>query len=1286
MTGCKFTSIIIVFRNAMPITAAVAITITIFVMMGHCTCRYIFNGPVINQSRLLDYQISGTLSSQPWQHENMFSTRDSNSFVDNETIRTGSLTGTMIRVINDKRQEGSFCRYINDDYTDCEIKGAVNYDAGPVTVQFQTDGSNYNGTTRFNQDFFGFRAYYFTGSDATNLMAMGMAGAGGSGKLLAGRIDDIFLQSVKDTLDEVAGTSHEFTFLCPVRNYSVYSCARDVPCNPSCPSALSLTCCGGFCVPVDDYGDPFPTVHEIVMVKPEILYRMNPAISSDWTSTDTVVVERLRNGGQYTQRFNLNSSLANASLEVDLKSPLLMFHKNDLQVAPWRKNMTESLCREHGMCELNPAIQFYSSLIDSIRASNITVRKCKFAVTSIRAGVMTASMRFEYKERRRWPYDSSLPTLYEESYLLQPLEVQPNRCVAIGSSITLIAAGSFSTFTVYTRDKYSNPRILGGEVVNALLISKNYNTPQQLAADVVNNGNGTYFVEYLLTRTGNYFLAINVVPLGQTAPKLVNELLSSQYNVRASPISVFVMSGPINVETINIMGNMQSGVAGYYLMHVVRIYDVYGNLASPDVAGRLSVRVVHSANTVPYQSPRTPSRFAAADIDALPEGPGDFLLSWMPVMTGWYMMSILLYRSNVNVHINNSPFSIYVLPSPIDALSSESKGALFETSVLTVSERIFGIIKLRDAFGNFRKELEVINNKRFAMSFNGIEISDCPYIQNLTLLETLKACPSIFDGNMTISRRCTSSNYLASNTNPSLVKAYTLNGNIDHTLDRHDKLKAWLANTIRFNSCNQIARIATDTASQLPRAVSPERWKTVPPRHEIATLVNTSRKMDVTALASENGDPILGVAVACTAAGLYRVAVSFSQEFIQGLPHFILVQAGSAEASASRVFGSLVNKDQNDRPVHSGFVRATDLYEVSVFLRDRFGNFVWTGQPGIFVSLEELHGYRCPPTGSCFPFTRLPSSKVKTAYSYHKLIDTNDGAYTVIVTLPIPGQFDVNVFLTMGLSKTLIGQSPYIVDVSSGLYALENTVVDGQGAISCGAGVICSYSVFHRDKFKNMIVLHSGITFALHSCPKQQCNITNDKFNALVELYKLDDSAHVPLMLSSANLKVTSETGKASISYEIKEAGQYSWSISSWGMPVPGSPYRFSIFGGITFPLTTIVSGYGLECVHPGFPSTFVIRTRDQFSNFKTAGGDIVEARHLCSISNHIPSLTNFLFASGSSSRGSTSCVQRFRHWSWTVRHFMSRLCPYLLPITLDTSFPILLDASIVAWSTAVYI
>ena len=82
----------------------------------------------------------------------------------------------------------------------------MNYDAGPVTVQFQTDGSNYNGTTRENQDFFGFRAYYFTGSDATNLMAMGLTRAGGASKLLTGRIDDILLQSVEDTLNEVAGT------------------------------------------------------------------------------------------------------------------------------------------------------------------------------------------------------------------------------------------------------------------------------------------------------------------------------------------------------------------------------------------------------------------------------------------------------------------------------------------------------------------------------------------------------------------------------------------------------------------------------------------------------------------------------------------------------------------------------------------------------------------------------------------------------------------------------------------------------------------------------------------------------------------------------------------------------------------------------------------------------------------------------------------------------------------------------------------------------------------------
>jgi hypothetical protein len=663
----------------------------------------------------------------------------------------------------------------------------------------------------------------------------------------------------------------------------------------------------------------------------------------------------------YTQRFNFSNSFSSASLEVDLTSKSLMFQNKDLQNALLRENMSETLCLVHGMCELNPeaqnseaAFRIYSAVMESTRATNITVRRCKFSVTSSRAGVMTTSMRFEYKEHRRWPYDPSVPAMHEDWYQL--LEVQPKQCVANGYSLTLVAAGSFGTFTVYTRDQYSNPRILGGEEVNALLISKEYGSPQQPAADVVNNGNGTYFVEYLLTKTGNYFLAINVIPLRQSAPTKVNSILSSPFNVQGSPLSVFVMSGPINFETITILGNMRSGVASYYLMHVVRIYDVYGNLASPDVALRLSVRVVHAA---PYQLPRTPSRFAAADIVAL-EGRGDFMLTWMPVMTGWYMMSILLNRSNVNVHINNSPFSLYILPAPIDASSSEAHGALFDSSVLTVSERIYGTIKLRDSLGNVRKEPEILNSTRFMMSFSGIELSDCPYIQNLTLLETLKACPSIFNGNMTLSTRCTSSSYLASNTKPSLIKAFTLNGTTDHTLDHHDKLTVWLANAIRSNTCNQIARIAPDTASRFPRAVSPERWNIVPPCHEIASLVNTSRKMFASVETAENGDRIFGITLACTAAGLYTVSVSVSRSILSGVPHLLLVQAGPPEASASRVFGSLINRGPDDKPVHSGFILATDMYQVSVLLRDRFGNFVWTSRPDIMVTLGELIGYRCP--------------------------------------------------------------------------------------------------------------------------------------------------------------------------------------------------------------------------------------------------------------------------------------------------------------------------------------
>jgi hypothetical protein len=1093
----------------------------------------------------------------------------------------------------------------------------MNSYAGPVTFQFQTDGSNYNATTRFNQEFFGFRAYYYTGSDATNLEAMK--------KLLTGRVNGMLSESISSTLNMVAGLTHEFSFMCPVRNFTVFTCANEPPCSPPCEQEF-FKCCAGFCVPIDDFRDPYPTTREVVMVRPELRYRLNSAIISDWTSSTSRIMQFAAIPGRFTEHLNYSNMFANATLEIDLESKLIMFHKDDIKKPSWRQNMTRSLCSVYNIAfcasfnssnvdpdAISPdaALQIYSSFIESFGSTNVTVRKCKFSVTSRRAGFMTAAMRFDYKDPKKWPYDPDLPSIHEDGWLLQPLEVQPRRCVADGSSLTLVAAGAFSTFTVHTKDQYSNPRILGGEVVNVLLISNNYSNPQQLSADVVNNGNGTYFVEYLLTKAGNYFLAINIIPLGKDVPLKVNDLLSSEFNAQGSPFSIFVMSGPINVDSITLLGNMQSGVASVYLMHVVRIYDIYGNLASPNVAERLSVTVPHSVNMIPYQFPRTPSRFAAADIVAL-EAPGDFMLTWIPVMTGWHTMNILLNRSNVNVHINNSPLFLYVLPAPIDAASSQGSGPLFAQSVLPVSDRIFGTITLRDTLGNVRREPEFVNSNRFAMSFQGIDISDCPFTQNTTLLEILKACPSLFDENMTLSRRCSSSNYLTSNSKSSVINAFTLNGTVEHTLDHHDKLLAWLANTIRSDSCDQIARIAIDTASRLPRTVSSHRWSIVPGRARIARLVNTSRKMVATAEENEMRERVFGISVTCTAAGLYRVSVTVSNQMLQGLPHLLLVQAGSPDIKLSQVFGSLINIDRFNRPIHSGFLFAGELYEVSVFLRDQFGNYVWTGGRDLSVSLEELRGFKCSNPSSCFPHSRFSRDEITTTYATHSLIDTNDGTYRILVRMPIPGQFDVNVFVLKGLSKSITGQSPYIVNVASGDYVLENTYVEGQGVISCGAGVICSFSVINRDKFKNLIVLPTSTASMMHDCTLLYCNVTNGAFNTYLELYKSDELGSTLLQLSSADFKVNSEAGKASANYRIVRAGQYYWNVNVHGRPVPGSPFRFSVFGGITSANTTIASGYGLVCAHPAFPSTFVIRTRDSFANFKTAGGDILEVRLLC--------------------------------------------------------------------------
>jgi hypothetical protein len=1082
----------------------------------------------------------------------------------------------------------------------------MNSYAGPVTVQFQTDGSNYNATTRNIQDFFGFRAYYFTGSDATNLQA--------TNSLITGRIDALLSRQLNENLNKITGQTHTISFVCPVRNYTVATCSRELPCDPPCIASDALTCCGGFCVPVDDYGDPFPTTHEIVMVKPELVYPMNSAVNPEWTSFDSRIMQRLP--GSFTSHHFFSNHFANASLEVNLSSPLFMFHKASLKDPLWLQNMTKALCDVLGMCEqdgLHASLERFSAYMENIVSTNITVRRCKFTVVSVRAGIMTASMRFEYKEPKRFPYDASLAPIYDMSWIMQPLAVDPRRCVTIGSSLTSVAAGSFSTFTVYSRDMYSNPRILGGEVVNALLISQEYSTPKQLAADVVNNGNGTYFVEYLLTKTGKYFLAINIIPLGQVAPAKVNDILSSAFSLQGFPVSVTVESGPINLQNVSILGNMQSGVASYFLMHIVRIYDVYGNLASPSVAAKLSVAIPHSSNFIPYLLPRTQSRFAAADIIAL-DLPGDFMLTWIPVMTGWHVMNTYLNRSNINVHIGNSPFALFVLPAPIDPSSSEASGPLFDLPVLTVSEKLFGTIVLRDSLGNIPKGANIIQTSRYQVSFSGIEISDCPYIQNSTLLETLKACPDLFRGNMSTSKRCTSSSYLASNTRPSLIQAYTLNGQADHTVDHHDKLLAWLANTIRFNTCNQIARIAFDTISRLPRSVPSERWIALPSRDSIPSLVNTSRIIVTTAEIDSNGNRFFALNAACTAAGLYRVAVSVSRELLYGLPHLLLVQAGSPEASSSHVYGTLLNLDYKLQPMHSEYVSATELYHIFVILRDKFGNFVWTGRPDTSVSVGDIVGFRCSSATKCFPASRSSELRIILTNFFLKVTDSNDGAYSVSVIMPTPGQFDVNIFLTVGESRTLIGQSPYTINVVSGSYTLQNTLIEGQGVMSCGAGVICSFSIINRDKFKNVIVLPNEVTTLYHTCTQSQCNITNSAIDAYIELYSMDGKTPVPVSLFLAGFKAYSESGKVSASYAIRQAGTYSWNILVGGSPAPGSPFQFSIFGGITSPLTTVVEGYGLQCAHPGFPSTFVIRTRDSFSNYKTAGGDIVEVVQTCSV------------------------------------------------------------------------
>ena len=172
-------------------------------------------------------------------------------------------------------------------------------------------------------------------------------------------------------------------------------------------------------------------------------------------------------------------------------------------------------------------------------------------------------------------------------YSFLPAAVSSKTSYALGPGLDNNDAGIAgvpSNFTVYSVDEYGNPRLNGGDMWTAVLSQhcKHYPSKATLYGHFTNLQNGSYYVEYMPTVSGRYWLSIITANANDVATTVmpVSQIMASPLNIMSSPFSILILSGKVSIANSQIVGNIYNTVSGFSSFFLLLVRDVFGNYAS----------------------------------------------------------------------------------------------------------------------------------------------------------------------------------------------------------------------------------------------------------------------------------------------------------------------------------------------------------------------------------------------------------------------------------------------------------------------------------------------------------------------------------------------------------------------------------------------------------------------------------------------------------------------------------------------------------------------------------
>jgi len=209
---------------------------------------------------------------------------------------------------------------------------------------------------------------------------------------------------------------------------------------------------------------------------------------------------------------------------------------------------------------------------------------------------------------------------------------------ASGEGTQKATSGKPALFTVTSFDRFGNAVKEGGALINGELVLGNTSTPIQ----VIDNGDGTYAVNYTVLKSGKYNLNVKV----------------GDQLIKGAPLTVTVDPGEINIENteITFLDRPLAGLSGV----TIHMMDEQHNL-----------RLAGGDKVVAECTPKSPVAVLATDNED-----GTYHIAFPPNAKGKYRVNV-----KVNGHsAPKGPWELQVKENPLDEGSKQKIAKLLPKS------------------------------------------------------------------------------------------------------------------------------------------------------------------------------------------------------------------------------------------------------------------------------------------------------------------------------------------------------------------------------------------------------------------------------------------------------------------------------------------------------------------------------------------------------------------------------------------------------------------------------